>query len=87
VFALHHYSNAARVPEIREGCASGALGCVACKTELADPLNAFLRPARERRASIDRARVDAILRDGSARAREVANATLRDVRRAMKLTG
>jgi tryptophanyl-tRNA synthetase len=87
VFALHHYSNAARVPEIREGCASGALGCVACKTELADTLNAFLRPARERRASIDRARVDAILRDGSARAREVANATLVDVRRAMKLTG
>jgi tryptophanyl-tRNA synthetase len=87
VFALHHYSNAARVPEIREACASGALGCVACKTELAETLNAFLRPARERRASIDRARVDAILRDGSARAREVANATLIDVRRAMKLIG
>jgi tryptophanyl-tRNA synthetase len=85
VFALHHYSNAARVPEIREACASGALGCVACKTELAETLNAFLRPARERRASIDRARVDVILREGSAKAREVANATMRDVRRAMKL--
>ncbi|HEY6235872.1 MAG TPA: tryptophan--tRNA ligase [Candidatus Elarobacter sp.] len=85
VFALHHYSNAARVPEIREACASGALGCVACKTELAETLNAFLRPARERRASIDRARVGMILREGSAKAREVANATMRDVRRAMKL--
>ena len=85
VFALHHYSNAARVPEIREACASGALGCVACKTELAETLNAFLRPARERRASIDRARVGVILREGSAKAREVANATMRDVRRAMKL--
>ena len=80
VFALHHLSNAARVPEIREGCASGALGCVACKTELAESLNAFLRPVRERRAAIDRARVAEILRDGSERAREVANQTMRDVR-------
>lgn len=85
VFALHHYSNAARVPEIREECASGALGCVACKTELAETINAYLRPARERRATLDRARVDRILADGNVRAREVANATMRDVRRAMKL--
>lgn len=87
VFALHHYANAARVPEIREGCASGALGCVACKTELAESLNAMLRPMRERRASISRERVDQILREGTAKAREVANGTMREVRRAMKLTG
>jgi tryptophanyl-tRNA synthetase len=86
VFALHHYSNAARVPEIREACASGSLGCVDCKSELAATLNDFLRPIRERRASFDRARVDQILRDGSEKARHVANATMADVRRAMKLT-
>ena len=86
VFALHHYSNAERVPEIREACASGALGCVACKSELAASLNAYLRPVRERRASFDRSRVAEILREGSAHAREVANATMRDVRRAMRLT-
>jgi tryptophanyl-tRNA synthetase len=85
VFALHHLSNAERVPLIREGCASGALGCVACKTELAETLNAYLRPARERRAAIDRTRVAQILREGSARAREVANETLRDVRRVLRL--
>lgn len=85
VFALHHYSNAARVPAIREECASGALGCVACKTELAETINAYLRPARERRATLDRARVDRILERGNAHAREVANATMREVRRAMKL--
>jgi len=85
VFALHHFSNAARVEEIREACAAGALGCVACKAELAETLNAYLRPARARRAAFDRAQVDAILRAGSDRARTVANATLRDVRRAMKL--
>ncbi len=85
VFALHHLSNAARVPEIRAGCASGALGCVACKTELAESLNAFLRPVRERRAAIDRARVAEILRDGSARAREVASQTMRDVRAVLRI--
>jgi tryptophanyl-tRNA synthetase len=85
IFTLHHLTNATRVPDIREGCASGALGCVACKTELAETLNAYLRPARERRASIDRGRIAEILRDGSERAREVANATMLDVRKAMKL--
>jgi tryptophanyl-tRNA synthetase len=85
VFALHHFSNAGRVEEIREACAAGALGCVACKTELAETLHAYLRPARARRAAFDRTQVDAILRAGSDRARTVANATLRDVRRAMKL--
>jgi tryptophanyl-tRNA synthetase len=85
VFALHHIANAERVPAIREACASGALGCVACKSELAETLNAYLRPARERRASIDRARIEQILRDGNERAREVANATMRDVKRALRL--
>jgi tryptophanyl-tRNA synthetase len=85
VFALHHFANSARVPEIREACASGALGCVACKSELAETLNAYLRPARERRAAIDRGRIAQILAEGSERAREVANATMRDVRRALLL--
>ena len=85
VFALHHLANAARVPEIAATCASGALGCVACKTELAETLNAYLRPARERRAAIDRSRIAQILHDGNERAREVANATMRDVRRALRL--
>lgn len=86
VFALHHYSNAARVEEIREACSTGALGCVACKTELAETLNAYLRPFRQRRATFDRARVDAILADGNERARTVARETMRAVRRAMRLT-
>jgi tryptophanyl-tRNA synthetase len=85
VFALHHLANAARVPQIRADCESGALGCVACKTELAETLNAYLRPARERRAAIDRARVAQILREGNERAREVANATMRDVKLALRL--
>ncbi len=85
VFALHHYANPDRVPEIREACAAGALGCVDCKMELAGSLNAYLRPLRARRASFDRAQIDAILERGSARARVVAGETMREVRRAMRL--
>jgi tryptophanyl-tRNA synthetase len=85
VFALHHYANPERVPVIREACAAGALGCVDCKTELAASLNAYLRPLRARRASFDRAQIDAILERGSARARIVAADTMRAVRRAMRL--
>lgn len=85
IFALHHVCNAARVPWVEENCKSGALGCVDCKSELAVHMNDWLRPVRERRASFDKGAVDAILEDGSARARSLADVTLRDVKRAMKL--
>ena len=75
------------MPLIREACASGALGCVACKTELAETLNAYLRPARERRAAIDRApgRRRSCATAASARARSPTQ-TLRDVRRVLRLS-
>ncbi len=86
VFALHHLSNAARVPLIEEACRSGALGCVACKGELAETMNAWLAPVRARRAAYDRLRIAEIIEAGNEKARVVARGTLRDVRRAMKLT-
>ena len=85
VFKLHHSVNASRVPVIREECSSGALGCVDCKSELAERLNAHLVPVRERRAAVDPASVGPILAEGEARARAVAEATLADVRAAMKM--
>jgi tryptophanyl-tRNA synthetase len=85
IFALQHLANAGRVGWIDENCRSGALGCVACKSELAETMNAWLRPVRERRASFDRATIDRIIADGTARARVVAGATLRDVKRALRL--
>jgi tryptophanyl-tRNA synthetase len=85
VFALHHLCNAERVPWIRDHCRSGALGCVDCKTELAETMNVWLRPIRERRASFDRATLDRIIADGTERARVLAGETIRDVKRAMKM--
>jgi tryptophanyl-tRNA synthetase len=85
VFSLHRVVNAARVPWIDENCRTGALGCVDCKAEAAERLNAFMAPVRERRAAIDPAGVEAILEDGGMRARAVARDTLADVKSAMNL--
>jgi tryptophanyl-tRNA synthetase len=85
VFSLHKIANAARTPEIAEACRAGALGCVACKSELAEKLNAYLAPVRERRAAIDPQTVDQIIVEGSARARIVAAETVAGVKSAMHL--
>ncbi|MDQ2858554.1 MAG: tryptophan--tRNA ligase [Candidatus Eremiobacteraeota bacterium] len=85
VFKLHEIVNVPRVPAIAAECRSGALGCVDCKSECAAALNAFMRPVRERRASIDPASVKTILDDGVARTRDVARGTLADVKSAMRI--
>ncbi len=85
IFTLHKLANADRVPAIEEGCRSGALGCVSCKGELAERLNTFMRPIRERRAEINPASVSHILEEGTERAQGVAKETLADVKSAMGL--
>ena len=85
VYALHQLANVPRVPWIGENCRSGALGCVQCKGELAEKLNEFLRPIRERRAQYDDETIRKIIHEGTEKARDVAAGTLRDVKAAMKL--
>lgn len=87
VFALWKFVNPAHVPQVEEGCRSGALGCVADKAAFAEALNVFLRPVRERRAMYagDLGQVERIIEEGTQRARQVAMETMRDVRAAMKL--
>ena len=85
MYHLHEMVNAARTPWIAENCRSGALGCVQCKGELAEKLNEYLRPLRLRRASYDDETIRTIVRDGSAKARIVANQTLSDVKAALRL--
>lgn len=64
---------------------AGERGCMQNKKELVELLNEFLRPMRERRAQIDDATLDDILRAGAERAREVAAKTMDEVRQAMRL--
>jgi tryptophanyl-tRNA synthetase len=85
VFALHKILNESRVPWIEENCRSGALGCVDCKAELAEKLNGYMRPMRERRANLDENAVGMILEDGAQKVRVIAKETLADIKSAMKL--
>ena len=87
VFALWKLVKPQHVPLVERDCRSGALGCVQDKGDLAEALNAYLRPIRERRAAYaaDPAQIEAIIAQGTARAREVAIETMADVRLAMRL--
>ncbi len=87
VFAMWKFVNPLKLDAVAAGCRSGALGCVADKTDFAEQLNAYLRPIRERLTTFrqDPSQVDAIIEDGTARTREIASSVMLDVKRAMKL--
>jgi tryptophanyl-tRNA synthetase len=89
VFTMHRALSAApRVAEIEPNCRSGALGCGDCKKMLTEVMVAELGAVRERALELrsDKKRVLRVLREGAARARDVAEDTMKDVRAAMGLT-
>jgi tryptophanyl-tRNA synthetase len=85
VFALHRRFSPGDLEWIETDCRSGALGCVDCKTLLADHIIEAFGPYRERRAEIEAERglVQAVLAEGAERARPIAQETLAAVRAAM----
>jgi tryptophanyl-tRNA synthetase len=87
VYAYHRRFNGQAVGEIRAGCVAGTRGCVKCKKEVAAAISDCLRPIRERRAELeaDLGAVKRVLDAGAEVAREVARATMVDVRRSMAL--
>jgi tryptophanyl-tRNA synthetase len=69
------------------GCRSAGIGCLDCKGRLIDHMLERLARVHEKRAELEK-RPDTvwdILLDGSRRAREVAQATMAEVRSAMKI--
>jgi tryptophanyl-tRNA synthetase len=87
VFTLHKTFSPNELAMIETECRSAGIGCVDCKKILAKNLNATLEPFRERRAEIgkDPDHVWDVLRDGSRRARVLADETLTDVKNAVGL--
>ncbi|MDR0308934.1 MAG: tryptophan--tRNA ligase [Coriobacteriales bacterium] len=77
----------AEVQRLKEHYQSGGLGDVKVKDYLFEILNAELRPIRERRIELAKepGYVMQVLKDGSAKANEVAEATLAEVRKAMRI--
>jgi tryptophanyl-tRNA synthetase len=73
--------------KVKEECESAKIGCVECKTRLAEIINDFLRPIREKRNKLadNPKRVQEILEYGNNKARAFAKETLSEVREIMGL--
>jgi tryptophanyl-tRNA synthetase len=88
VFDLHKvFSTAETQAWSAEGCRTAGIGCIECKSALADHLVARLAPIRERRLYYEKRpdEVRDIYLSGARRAREVTGETMDDVRSAVKL--
>jgi len=72
---------------VREGCTTAGIGCLDCKQRIIDAVLAELAPiqARARELARDGATIRAIIGEGTRKAREVAEATLAEVRSVMGL--
>jgi tryptophanyl-tRNA synthetase len=79
---------APQLAEVRDTeCRNAGIGCVACKKQLADVVVEYLSPMWERRNAVEKdpGMVDALLEAGTSQARQVASATMEQVREAMKI--
>lgn len=87
VFDYHRIFNKKELPEIEQKCRNAQLGCVACKSHLAEILSNTFQPFREKRIFYENNRqlVWDILNDGSQEARKVAQMTLTEVKQAMSI--
>ena len=88
VWKLHNvYSNDDVKSWAIKGCKSASIGCVDCKGPLIDSVLKEQQPVRERALEYlsDPESVQAVIDEGSERAREVARDTLEEVKNAMGL--
>jgi tryptophanyl-tRNA synthetase len=81
------FSSQETMAKVYEGCRSAGIGCIECKSWVADAIVEKLKPMQETRKKYEENPRDAwdILEAGSARAREVAGATMDEVRSSMGL--
>ena len=81
------FSDQETIAKVYEGCRSAGIGCIECKSWVADAIVKILSPMQERRKKYeDNSRLAwDILEAGSARAREIAGATMDEVRKSMGL--
>ncbi len=87
VYRLHQYFDKLDADNLGEQCRQAKIGCVDCKTLLAQRINSALEPFRERRAALaaDPQRIAGVLDDGAQRAQAIAMETLREVKQKMGL--
>jgi len=81
------FSSQETLAKVYDGCTTAAIGCIECKTWVADAIVVHLAPIQERRAHFEQkaALVTEILAAGDERARARAEQTMQEVRAAMGL--
>jgi len=82
------FSDKETLANVDAGCRTAGIGCIQCKTWAADNMLKVLAPIQERRKQYERDPKQAwdVLEAGSKRAREVAEATMQEVREATHLS-
>jgi tryptophanyl-tRNA synthetase len=85
VFAFHKIFND-KYQEREVECKAGSVGCVLCKKQLMEMLSVFMKPLAEKRAVLmqDKAYLEKVIKEGTAKARETAAATMSNVRKSLK---
>ena len=89
VYGLHQvYSDTATLEWAAQGCRSASMGCIDCKGPLIDNVNAEQEIIRQRAQQFDEDLdlVNAIIQEGSDKARSIARETLDDVREAVGIS-
>ena len=87
IYRFHQALNSSEANQIAHQCRLAEIGCVDCKSLLADRINAALAPFRERRAELAAApqHIRDVLADGARRAQVIARETIKEVREKMRL--
>jgi tryptophanyl-tRNA synthetase len=85
IYRYHGAYNHEESPDIARLCQHGKIGCVACKNKLAEKINTFLEPIRERRAyyEVRPSIVKEAVQEGNERTRREGRKTLNLVREAV----
>lgn len=87
VFSFHKVFNESEVSQIEEQCRGGKIGCVQCKKNLANRMVEYLEPIYERRQKLleNPNMVKEVITSGNEKARKIAQNTMENVRKAMKI--
>lgn len=87
VYYYHKLFNSNDIENICTECKNGARGCVSCKKQLIDTINAALIGFRNKKEYYDThpEEVDRILEDGCRKAKEISKETMTRVKKSMKI--
>ena len=87
VYYYHKLINNPNLETVCSECKNGSRGCVACKKELIERMNEFLKPMRERRKYYEDnpELVKQILDEGTKKAQEKTKEQMIEIKKAMKI--